>query len=184
MEAPAPRRHARRSAGRLIFTQCHHRARRARAHASIKRSSSYAYGRSTATDEPSGGSSASQRRCFAPPSVTMACHPSCAQRSSLSTSMLEYRSYRLDAAERTAARTDSTVDSTSGAQKIACWSDVFCGSAAKRQPPSLSKVVRHRAGSFAGGQGHIVSLVLAIAAQPFPGYVRSFCFLGVRIGFL
>ncbi|MGY4287010.1 hypothetical protein ACVWXO_006230 [Bradyrhizobium sp. LM2.7] len=43
MEAPAPSRQARRSAGRLIFTQRHHRARRARAHASIRRSSSYAY---------------------------------------------------------------------------------------------------------------------------------------------
>lgn len=141
-------------------------------------------GRSTATDEPSGGSSASQRRCFAPPSATTACHPSGAQRSSLSASLLKSRSYRLDAAERTAARTGSTVDSTSGAQKMACWSNVFCGSAAKRQPPSLSEVIRRRAGSLAGGQGHIVPLVLAIAAQPFPGYVHSFCFLGVRIGFL
>jgi len=82
------------------------------------------------------------------------------------------------------ARTDSTVDSTSGAQKMACWSNLFCGSAAKRQPPLLSEVVRHRAGSFAGGQGHIVPLVPAIAAQPLPSYVRSFCFLGGRKGFL
>jgi hypothetical protein len=43
MEAPAPSRQARRSAGCLTFTQRHHRARRARAHASIWRSSSYAY---------------------------------------------------------------------------------------------------------------------------------------------
>ena len=43
MEAPAPSRQARRSAGRLTFTQRHHRARRARAHAPIRRSSSYAY---------------------------------------------------------------------------------------------------------------------------------------------
>ncbi len=43
MEAPAPSRQARRSAGRLTFTQCYRRARRARAHASIGRSSSYAY---------------------------------------------------------------------------------------------------------------------------------------------
>jgi hypothetical protein len=43
MEAPAPSRKARRSAGRLTFTQSHHSARRARAQASIRRSSSYAY---------------------------------------------------------------------------------------------------------------------------------------------
>lgn len=141
-------------------------------------------GRSTATDEAPDGSSLSHRRCFAPPSATMACHPSGAQRSSLPASLLKSRSYRLDAVVRTAARTDSTVDSTSGAQKMACWSNVFCGSAAKRQPPLLSEVVRHRAGSFAGGQGHIVPLVPAIAAQPLPSYVRSFCFLGVRIGLL
>lgn len=35
-------RQARRSAGRLTITQRHHRARRARAHAAIRRSSSYA----------------------------------------------------------------------------------------------------------------------------------------------
>lgn len=43
MEAPAPNRQGRRSAGCLTFTQRHHRARRARAHASIRRSSSCAY---------------------------------------------------------------------------------------------------------------------------------------------
>jgi hypothetical protein len=43
MEAPAPSQQVRRSAGRLTLTQRHHRARRARAHASIRRSSSYAY---------------------------------------------------------------------------------------------------------------------------------------------
>jgi hypothetical protein len=42
MEAPAPGRQVRRSAGRLTITQRHHRARRARAHAAIRRSSSYA----------------------------------------------------------------------------------------------------------------------------------------------
>ena len=42
MEAPAPGRQACRSAGRLTITQRHHRARRARAHAAIRRSSSYA----------------------------------------------------------------------------------------------------------------------------------------------
>lgn len=41
MEAPAPSGQACRS-GRLIFKKRHHRARRARAHTSIGRSSSYA----------------------------------------------------------------------------------------------------------------------------------------------
>jgi len=39
-------------------------------------------GRSTPTDEAPDGSSLSHGRCFAPPSATMACHPSGAQRSS------------------------------------------------------------------------------------------------------
>lgn len=43
MEASAPSRQARRSASRLTFTQRYHRAVRARAHASIWRSSSYAH---------------------------------------------------------------------------------------------------------------------------------------------
>ena len=43
METPASGRQARRSAGCLIFTQCHHRPRRVRAHAPIRRPSSYAY---------------------------------------------------------------------------------------------------------------------------------------------
>ena len=42
MEAPAPGRQASRSASRLTLTQRHHRARRPRAHAAIRRSSSYA----------------------------------------------------------------------------------------------------------------------------------------------
>ena len=43
MEAPAPSRQPHRSASRLTFTHRHHRTRRARAHASIMRPSSYAY---------------------------------------------------------------------------------------------------------------------------------------------
>ncbi|WP_458309359.1 transposase domain-containing protein [Bradyrhizobium sp. 195] len=53
MEAPAPSRQARRSAGRLTFTQRHHRARRARAHVSIRRSS-YAYLSAPAWQETPG----------------------------------------------------------------------------------------------------------------------------------
>src|SRR5271163_1931406 len=60
MEAPAPSRQARRSAGRLTFTQCHHRARRARAHAAIRRSLSYAYS-GRAWKEPA--SALRRRRC-------------------------------------------------------------------------------------------------------------------------
>ena len=44
MEAPASGRQPHRSASRLTCTHRHHRTRRARAHASIRRSSSYAYG--------------------------------------------------------------------------------------------------------------------------------------------
>jgi len=40
MEAPAPGRQARRSAGRLTFTHRHHTVRYARAHASVRRSPS------------------------------------------------------------------------------------------------------------------------------------------------
>jgi len=52
MEA-GPSRQARRSAGRLTFTHRHHRARRARAHAAIGRSSSYAYSAPCAARGPS-----------------------------------------------------------------------------------------------------------------------------------
>ena len=140
-------------------------------------------GSSTASNEPSGGSSLSQRRWFAPPSGTIACHPSGARRNSPPANLGRSRSYRPGKAGATAAPTDRTVDRASGAQKMACWSKGFCGSAAKRQPP-LPSELRYRARSLVADQGLIVSLVLAIAAKPFPGNIRRFRFFGVWISFV
>lgn len=138
-------------------------ARQKRCAACDRMSKSRSSGRSTTITERLDGSSLSQRRCFAPPSGTMACHPSGARRSSLPDSLPRSRSYRLDDFKAVAGWTDSTVDSASGAQKMACLSNAVRGSAAKRKPPLPPEVIRRRVGSFAAGQDLIVSFIRKVA---------------------
>lgn len=141
-------------------------------------------GSSTANNEPLPGNSCSQSRWFAPARGTIACHPSAARRKSPPGSPASSRPYRLEAAGATIPRTGSTVGRISGAQKIACLSKAFCGSAAKRQPPFVSEIVGYPARLLVARQGLIVSVVLAIAAQAFPGNVHRFCLLKICVGLL
>ena len=141
-------------------------------------------GSSTASNEPVGRSSLNKRRWSAPPSGTMACHPSGAGRNSPPSSLAISKACPLETTEQTAPRTGSTVDRASGAQKIVCLSKAFCGSAAKGQPPLLSEIVRRPARSLVADKRLIRSLVLVIAAEPLPGNIRCFYSLGVGINFL
>ncbi len=94
---------------------------------------------STANSEPPAGILGRQTRWKAPPSGRMPCHPSGPWRNSLPGTLVRSRSYCSPPPKEDASRSDKTVDKASGAQKIGCLSKAFCGSAAKREPPLLSK---------------------------------------------
>src|SRR6266850_4886349 len=114
----------------------------------------------------------------------MACHPSGARRSSPPAILARSRRCRPENTGTTTLRTGSTVDRASGAQKIVCLSKVFCGSAAKRQPPFVPEIVSRAIQPRGSGKGSIVLMVFAIAAQPLPGNVHRFCLLEVGVGLL
>jgi hypothetical protein len=71
-------------------------------------------------------------------------------------------------------RNDRTDGSASGAQKIGCRSNAFWGSAAKRQPPFVPKIVGRAVQPCGTGKGSIVLMVFAMAAKPLPGNVLGF----------
>ena len=104
------------------------------------KSKSASSGNSMTSGAPLAGSSRSQRRCVAPPSRIIACQPSKACLRWASDSLLRSRSYGRPTTAELASPILSMAGSASGAQKMVCSLKAWCGSAAKRKPPSQSKL--------------------------------------------
>jgi len=133
--------------------------------AACKRISKLASRRSsTANSESPSGITGRQRRWIAPPSGTIACHPSGPRRNSQPGTTVRSRLYCSVSPGEDASRSDRTVDRASGAQKIGCLSKGFCGSAAKRKPPLLSKSLCRVAQSLRVLKALIITLVVGITA--------------------
>ncbi len=119
---------------------------------------------STANKDALSGMLGRQTRWMAPPSGRMACHPSEALRNSLPVTLARSRLYCSLPPKEDASRSDKTVDRASGAQKIGCLSKAFCGSAAKREPPLLSKSFCRAAQSLCILKVPKITLVVGITA--------------------
>ena len=119
---------------------------------------------STANSEPPSGILGRQTRWRAPPSGRMPCHPSGPWRNSLPGTLVRSRLYCSPPPKEDASRSDKTVDRASGAQKIGCLSKAFCGSAAKREPPLLSKSLCRAAQSLCILKVPKITLVVGITA--------------------
>jgi len=119
---------------------------------------------STANKEPLSGILGRQTRWMVPPSGRRACHPSGPWRNSLPGTLVRSRLYCSPPPKVDASRSDKTVDKASGAQKIGCLSKAFCGSAAKREPPLLSKSLCRAAQSLCILKVPKITLVVGITA--------------------
>jgi len=133
--------------------------------AACKRTSKFASRRSsTANSESPSGILGRQRRWIAPPSGRMPCHPSGPWRNSPPGTLVRLRLYWSISPGEDTSRRDRTVDKASGAQKIGCLSKAFCGSAAKREPPLLSKSLCRAAQSLCIFKVPKITLVVGITA--------------------
>jgi hypothetical protein len=158
------------------------RADHSRCAARERTSNSASSGSSRISNVASVGGSLSHSRCVVPPNRTTACHPSDARRSSAPVSLVRSNSYRQASIdERTPA--GSTVGRTSGAQKMACVSKGWRGSAAKRKPPSLSEFfLAQRSRRPATLQRAVIFTIVEIATKTLPGEVSCFGTLQACIG--
>ena len=127
---------------------------------------------STANGEPLAGIVGSQTRWVAPPSGTIACHPSGARRNSAPGTPGRSRSNCPISLGKVTSRRAKTVDKASGAQKIGCLSKASCGSAAKSQPPLSAKSFSRNAQSLRTIEALVVILVFGIAPEPLPSDVH------------
>jgi hypothetical protein len=158
------------------------RADHSRCAARERTSNSASSGSSRISNVASVGGCLSHSRCVVPPNRTTACHPSDARRSSAPVSLVRSSSYRQASIdERTPA--GSTVGRTSGAQKMACVSKGWRGSAAKRKPPSLSEFfLAQRSRRPATLQRAVIFTIVEIATKTLPGEVSCFGTLQACIG--
>src|SRR6478672_10644636 len=145
-----------------------------------RRSELASSGNSIESGAPLAGIADRKSRCFEPARTTTPCQPSGPRRNSPSPSLVKSRACPASLAAPN-CRSDKTVERVSGAQNIDCWSNACSGSAAKRQPPFFSELVRCPAGLRGRCQIFELSLVFAITAEPFPGDVGYFCLFEVCV---
>ena len=74
----------------------------------------------------------------------------------------------------TAILTGTTAARTSGAQKIVCSSKDLCGSWAKADTPFPPEFVSHLAVRTVGNHHLVLTPIVGVAAETFPGDVGNF----------
>jgi hypothetical protein len=124
------------------------------------------------------GVSFSHTRCSTPRRCSTAYQPSGAWRSIPAVNSPSLRLTLMSAPNGGAGRTGITVGNTSGAQNTICSEKDWSGLAPKTQPPSLAEL-----GTHSGGLRNavMVSLIVRIATQAFPGKSGNLCILSAVV---